>query len=34
VFSIQWLGGWDKVDKKFFDPNSGIVTKIQKRHGS
>jgi len=34
VFSIQWLGGWDKVDKKFFDPNTGIVTKIQKRHGS
>ena len=34
IFSIQWLGGWDKVDKKFFDPNTGIVTKIQKRHGS
>jgi sulfate transport system substrate-binding protein len=34
IFSIQWLGGWDKVDPKFFDPNSGIVTKIQKRHGS
>ena len=34
IFSIQWLGGWDKVDRQFFDPNSGIVTKIQKRHGS
>ena len=34
VFSIQWLGGWAKVDKQFFDPNRGIVTKIQKRHGS
>jgi sulfate/thiosulfate-binding protein len=34
VFSIQWLGGWGKVDKQFFDPNKGIVTKIQKRHGS
>ena len=34
VFSIQWLGGWAKVDKQFFDPNKGIVTKIQKRHGS
>jgi sulfate/thiosulfate-binding protein len=33
VFSIQWLGGWAKVDKQFFDPNSGIVTKIQKRKG-
>jgi len=34
VFSIQWLGGWAKVDKQFFDSKNGIVTKIQKRHGS
>ena len=34
VFSIQWLGGWAKVDKQFFDSSTGIVTKIQKRHGS
>ena len=34
IFSIQWLGGWAKVDKQFFDLNKGIVTKIQKRHGS
>ena len=34
IFSIQWLGGWAKVDRQFFDPNTGIVTKIQKRHGS
>jgi sulfate transport system substrate-binding protein len=33
LFSIEWLGGWDKVDKRFFDPNSGIVTKIQKETG-
>jgi sulfate transport system substrate-binding protein len=33
VFSIQWLGGWAKVDKQFFDPNNGIVTKIQKKKG-
>jgi sulfate/thiosulfate transport system substrate-binding protein len=33
VFSIQWLGGWAKVDKQFFDPNKGIVTKIQRRKG-
>jgi sulfate transport system substrate-binding protein len=33
VFSIQWLGGWTKIDKQFFDPNSGIVTKIQKKKG-
>ena len=33
VFSIQWLGGWAKVDKQFFDPSNGIVTKIQRRKG-
>jgi sulfate/thiosulfate transport system substrate-binding protein len=32
-FSIKWLGGWAKVDKRFFDPNTGIVTRIQKRKG-
>jgi len=33
VFSIQWLGGWAKVDKRFFDSRNGIVTKIQRRQG-
>jgi sulfate/thiosulfate transport system substrate-binding protein len=33
VFSIQWLGGWAKVDKQFFDSRNGIVTKIQRRKG-
>ena len=33
VFSIQWLGGWAKVDKQFFDSRTGIVTKIQRRQG-
>lgn len=33
VFSIQWLGGWAKIDKQFFDPNNGIVTKIQRKRG-
>lgn len=32
-FSIRYLGGWAKVDKQFFDPRTGIVTKIQKRKG-
>ncbi|HEV8602620.1 MAG TPA: sulfate ABC transporter substrate-binding protein [Gaiellaceae bacterium] len=32
-FSIAWLGGWAKVDKRFFDPRDGIVTKIQRRKG-
>jgi sulfate/thiosulfate transport system substrate-binding protein len=33
LFSIKYLGGWAKVDKRFFDPNTGIVTRIQKRRG-
>jgi sulfate/thiosulfate transport system substrate-binding protein len=33
LFSIKWLGGWAKVDKQFFDPKTGIVTRIQKRKG-
>ena len=28
------LGGWAKVEKKFFDPNTGIVTRIQRETGS
>ena len=32
-FTIQYLGGWGKVDRRFFDPRTGIVTKIQKRRG-
>ena len=30
LFTIKSLGGWPKVDKQFFDPSTGIVTKIQK----
>jgi sulfate/thiosulfate transport system substrate-binding protein len=33
LFSIKYLGGWALVDKRFFDPRTGIVTKIQKRQG-
>jgi sulfate transport system substrate-binding protein len=33
LFSITWLGGWAKIDKRFFDPTSGVVTKIQKETG-
>jgi len=32
-FSIKYLGGWAKVDKRFFDPRTGIVTRIQRRSG-
>jgi len=33
LFTIRSLGGWAKVDKQFFDPRNGIVTKIQKKKG-
>jgi sulfate/thiosulfate transport system substrate-binding protein len=29
LFTIAALGGWTKVTSKFFDPTSGIVTKIE-----
>lgn len=28
-FTIGYLGGWDKVISKFFDPSTGIVTRIE-----
>jgi len=29
LFDIGFVGGWDKVTKQFFDPDNGIVTKIE-----
>src|SRR5919199_2234658 len=29
LFTIQRFGGWAKVQKQFFDPKTGIVTKIE-----
>jgi sulfate/thiosulfate-binding protein len=29
LFTIEFLGGWKTVSKKFFDPSSGLVTKIE-----
>jgi ABC-type sulfate transport system substrate-binding protein len=26
---VASLGGWDAVNSKFFDPTTGIVTKIE-----
>ena len=34
LFSIKWLGGWAKVDNRFFNANSGIVTGIQREVGT
>jgi sulfate/thiosulfate-binding protein len=33
LFSISELGGWDVVNKKFFDEGTGIVPEIQKATG-
>ena len=32
-FTVDYLGGWAKVQKKFFDPNTGLMTKIEKSLG-
>jgi len=29
LFTIDYLGGWAKVDKQFFDPNSGLIAQIE-----
>jgi ABC-type sulfate transport system substrate-binding protein len=28
LFTIKYVGGWPKVEKKFFDPNGGVMAKI------
>jgi sulfate transport system substrate-binding protein len=33
LFTIKYLGGWARVDKRFFDPRTGIVTRIQRQSG-
>ena len=33
LFTIASLGGWTSVTKKFFDPGSGVVTKIEQGLG-
>jgi sulfate transport system substrate-binding protein len=33
LFTIDTLGGWPKVTKEFFDPETGIVTKIEQSQG-
>ena len=31
--TTSWLGGWDKVQKRFFDPQHGIMAQIQRQVG-
>ena len=33
LFTIKYVGGWATVQKKFFDPKSGIMAKIQAANG-
>jgi sulfate/thiosulfate transport system substrate-binding protein len=33
LFTIDFLGGWTKVKKEFFDPSSGSITKIEQQAG-
>jgi sulfate transport system substrate-binding protein len=33
LFTIDKLGGWSTVTKKFFDPASGVVAKIEQQNG-
>ncbi len=33
LFTIGFVGGWEKVQKDFFDPRSGIMAKIEREVG-
>jgi sulfate/thiosulfate transport system substrate-binding protein len=33
LFTIKYVGGWLKVEKKFFDPRTGVMAKIQAGNG-
>ena len=33
LFTINSLGGWTEVDKKFFGPSNGLITKIEQAAG-
>jgi sulfate/thiosulfate transport system substrate-binding protein len=32
-FTVDYLGGWAKIQKKFFDPNTGLMTNIEQGLG-
>ena len=33
LFTIKYVGGWPKVEKKFFDPRTGIMARFQGSNG-
>jgi sulfate/thiosulfate-binding protein len=33
LFTIKYVGGWPKVEKRFFDPRTGLIAEIQRSNG-
>jgi sulfate transport system substrate-binding protein len=33
LFDIGFLGGWDKVESQFFDPDHGIMAAVERQAG-
>jgi sulfate/thiosulfate transport system substrate-binding protein len=33
LFTIKYVGGWGKVERKFFDPRTGVMARIQANGG-
>src|SRR5919201_460431 len=33
LFTIKYVGGWAQVEKKFFDPRTGVMAKIEASNG-
>jgi sulfate/thiosulfate-binding protein len=33
LFTIKYVGGWPKVEKRFFDPRTGVMARIQASNG-
>jgi sulfate/thiosulfate-binding protein len=33
LFTIKYVGGWTKVEKRFFDPKAGVMAKIERSLG-
>jgi ABC-type sulfate transport system substrate-binding protein len=33
LFTIKYVGGWTKVESRFFDPNHGVMATIEHQLG-
>lgn len=33
LFRIKYVGGWPKVESRFFDPKTGVMAKIERSLG-